>query len=49
MRIFVEIYENYQKPVIEFWKILQNTIENVCQLRLSENFAKNFTGNCNYR
>ena len=34
---------------MKIWKIQQKTIENVCQLRLSENFAKNFTGNCNCR
>ena len=37
-----------QNVFLEICKIQQETIKKVCQLRLSENFAKNFTIKCNF-
>ena len=38
-----------QNVLLGILKIQQKTIENLCQLHLSENFVKNFTANCNCR
>ena len=44
------VWDNFfilQNIFLKIWKILQITMQNLCQLSLSEDFAKNFTVNCN--